>query len=134
MDTVARPQLQVNDPKYVPTSSQFEDGSSLKLNALKLRRSESMSFADLEATCMDGLTALHDGNIHAKKTNEQRKQLRLALRPYLLRVRDLLSKQANGTTARTCLISDGSLGRAEQACARRLALNRQPYLWRQAEG
>jgi hypothetical protein len=93
MDTVARPQLQVNDPKYVPTSSQFEDGSSLKLNALSCGDPKSMSFADLEATCMDGLTALHDGNIHAKKTNEQRKQLRLALRPYLLRVRDLLSKQ-----------------------------------------
>jgi hypothetical protein len=52
MDTVARPQLQVNDPKYVPTSSQFEDGSSLKLNALSCGDPKSMSFADLEATCM----------------------------------------------------------------------------------
>ena len=93
MITATQPQLQVNDPKYVPTSIQFEDQSSLRPNALNCGDPKSMSFADLEATCMDGLTALHDENIHAKKTNEQRKHLRLALRPYLLRVRDLLSKQ-----------------------------------------
>jgi len=93
MITAARPQLQVNDPKYVPTLIQFEGESPLSLNALNCGDPKSMSFAELESTCMDGLTALHDGNIHAKKTNEQRKELRLALRPYLLRVRDLLSKQ-----------------------------------------